>query len=246
MNIQDWASEIGYYNEAAKDHVRLLVYGESGAGKTTFAGTFPSPFVLDSDKGGRTLKDKTIPFLPLHRGDRVFEICSNVLLKLEKKESPFDELKVETLVFDSLTSLADMLMVEAMRYPAPGHSPKDPNRVKPEWDHYSMIQNRMKHLMKYAQDLGLNVVGTAGIKLERDEVLGSFVGKPNIIGGYRDLIAHDFDEVYYLDCEEQSGEKPPKYVAHTTKYRYFEAKSRDGIKDRVEDPTYLKLYGGNA
>lgn len=246
MTLQDWSASIGFYSEAASTKVRLLVYGESGSGKTTLASTFPKPFFIDTDKGGRTLKDKDIPFLPLHRGDRTFDICVDVLTKLEKKEAPFDKLQVETLVLDSLTALADDFMVESMKYPSPGRTPRDPARFKPEWDDYAMVQNRMKHIIKYAQDLGLNVVGTAGVKLEKDEILGSFMGRANIVGSYRDVVAHDFDEFYYLTCEEQGQGKPALYVAYTSKYRYYEAKSRDGIRGKVESPTYLKLYGGTV
>lgn len=242
MTLQDWAQSIAYYNEKAGGKIRLLVYGESGAGKTTLAGTFPLPFFIDTDKGGRTLKEKHIPFLELSRGDQTFAILWDLLQKLEKKAAPFDLLTIETLVFDSLTSLADFLLVEAMKHPPAGVSPKDPNKSKPEWDHYSLVQARMKALMKYSQDLGLNVVATAGVKLERDEILGTFVGKPNIVGGYRDVVAHDFDECYYLDCEEKGSGKPPEYVAHTHRYRYFEAKSRDGIQDRVVNPRYETLW----
>jgi len=244
MDLKTWATQIGYYNEQANETVRLLVYGEAGSGKTTFASTFPKPFFLDSDRGGRALKGEKIPFLALRRGDRIFDICYNVLTKLEKKEPPFDALEVETVVFDSLTSLADMLMVESMVYPSPGNPPQNPDAVKASWDNYSQVQNRLKHLLKYSQDLGLNVVATAGVKLERDEILGSFIGKPNIVGGYRDLVGHDFDELYYLACEEQGQGKPPAYVAYASKFRYFEAKSRDGFKGRILDPSYIKLYGG--
>jgi len=244
MNLENWAESIGYYNEVAKGKVRLLCYGEAGSGKTTLASTFPRPFLLDSDKGGRTLKEKKIPFLPLKRGDRTFDIVRNVLGKLEKKEPPFDELVVETLVFDSLTSLADMLMIEAMVNPSPGTKPMNPMTQKPLWDHYALVGNRIQDLMKYAQDLQLNIVATAGVKLERDEVLGSFIGKPNIVGSYRNVVAHDFDEVLYLACEEQGQGKPPAYVAYASKFRYFEAKSRDGLKGRILDPSYIKLYGG--
>jgi len=243
MDIKSWIDEVNFYDQVAKEHIRLLLYGEAGSGKTTFAGTFPRPFFLDSDKGGRTLKDKKIPFLALRRGDRVFDICYNVLTRIEKKEPPFDKLEIDTIVFDSLTSLADMLIVESMVYPSPGSPPQNPDIVKASWDNYSQLQNRLKHLLKYSQDLGLNVVATAGVKLERDEILGSFIGKPNIVGGYRDLVSHDFDSVFYLECVDVGRGKPPKYVAHTSKYRYFEAKSRDGMMGVIESPAYERLWG---
>ena len=93
--------------------------------------------------------------------------------------------------------------------------------------------------MKGAQDIGLNVVATCGVKLERDEIRGTFVGKPNIVGGYRDVVAHDFDEVYYMTVVNAG--KKWKYLTYTRKYSYFEAKSRTKLPSELEDITYEKL-----
>ena len=38
----------------------------------------------------------------------------DILTKIENKEKPFDEMPIETLVIDSMTALADFLLVEAM------------------------------------------------------------------------------------------------------------------------------------
>lgn len=240
--ITDWVSRIGFYNKVTGAKVRALLYGDTGVGKTRLAGTFPFPFFIDSDKGGRTLQQSDIPVLLLERGERVFQLIFDIMRKLKAHEAPFDKLKVETLVFDSLTSLADMLMIEAMKYPAPGKNPMDANLQKPEWDHYSLIQNRLKSLIKFAQDLDVNVVATCGTKLEKDDVRGTFVGKPNIVGGFRDLVGYEFDDVVYMAIE--GGLKDRKYVAYTTRISYYEAKSRSGLDPRYEDPTYPKMYGG--
>jgi hypothetical protein len=237
-NVNDWITRIGYYDTAATSRVRALLYGDTGVGKTRFAGTFPKAFFLDSDKGGRTLRELHVPHLPLERGERVFELIMDVMRKVRAKETPFE---VETLVFDSLTSLTDMLMIEAMKYPPPGKMSLDANKQKPEWDHYSLIQNRLKTIVKTAQDLDVNIVATCGTKLERDEVRGTFVGKPNILGSFRDLVGYEFDDVIYMTIE--GGIKDRKYVAYTTRVSYYEAKSRSGLQSRYEDPTYTELYG---
>lgn len=55
------------------DRVRILIYGESGAGKTRFASTWPNPFYLDLDDGLASVTR------PVHRvlvsdWDQVYEI----------------------------------------------------------------------------------------------------------------------------------------------------------------------------
>ena len=239
--LDDWISRIGYYNETEQDKVRLLVYGETGCGKTTLAASFPHPFFVDTDRGGRTLKNKRVPHIKLERGERTYDLIMDILRKLKNREAPFDKLEVKTLVFDSITSLADHLMVAIMLYPRrPGQVKKNPNLEKPEWDDYTILRNQLRDIMITAQDLKVNVVGTCGEQLERDEVRGTFVGKPSILGSYRDLIGYAFDEYYHMTCEG-SGDKV-KYVVYTAKHLYYTAKSRDGMPVKIEDPTWAKLF----
>jgi hypothetical protein len=117
----------------------------------------------------------------------------------------------------------------------------DPTRTKPEWDHYAIVSARLRSIMNLAKDLPVNFVATCGTKLEKDDVRGTFVGKPAILGGYRDLISYDFDDVIYMAIEGSQTSR--KYKAYTTKVSYFEAKSRSGLKPVYDDPTYEKLYG---
>lgn len=239
--VTEWAQRIGYYNETEQSKVRLLVYGDTGCGKTTLAGTFPHPFFIDTDRGGRTLKAKRIPHIKLERGERTYDLVMDILRRLKEKTEPFDLLEVKTLVFDSITSLADHLMCAIMLYPRrPGQTKRDPNLEKPEWDDYTILRNQLRDIMITAQDLDLNIVGTCGEQLERDEVRGTFLGKPSILGSYRDLIGYAFDEYYHM-AVEGSGDKV-KYLVYTTRHLYYSAKSRDGMPGKIENPTYAKLF----
>lgn len=241
--MENWIDNIGRYNEVQNPPVRVLLYGEPGSGKTQFAGTAPMPFFLDSDKGGLTLRKQDIPFLPLIRGERTYEILMKVLSAIRKKEKPFDEdgYQVETIVFDSLTSLADCIITESMLFPGPGRASKNPTYNKPEWDDYASVLGKMKNLMKKVQDFGLNIVATCGVKLEKDEIRGTFVGRPNIVGSYREIVGHDFDEELFM--EVRGDGKSTKFITHTKSYLYYVAKSRWGeVQPEIEDATFNKLY----
>ena len=240
--LSEWAIDIGYTDAEPSKIVTCCVYGATGVGKTRFAGTFPNPFFIDADRGLRTLKDFHHPYYSLSKGQKVFSQIMVILGDLSKKAPPFDKLDIKTIVIDSLTELANFLLVESMKYPT---SDKEISRQiedeKPVWDDYAKLSGRMDTIVKKCRDLGLNFVATAGRKLDKDETTGEMLGLPNIVGGYRDIVGHQFDEYFYLEPKTKDG--VTEYRAFTAKYKYFEAKSRDGRERIVTNPTYEKLYG---
>jgi hypothetical protein len=242
--VSSWIEEIGYYNQQKDDKRRLIIYGPTGAGKTQFASTAPKPFFIDSDKGGLTLRNLEVPFVPIKFGEKAYEKVQAILTALVEGKEPFDKIEVETVVFDSFTSLADMLIYESMLFPARGGIRRDPVEQKPQWDDYNAVKSRLHDIVLRCKDLGLNIIAICGEKLEKDDVLGTFIGKPNLVGSYRDTIGYNFDEVYYLHAEGQKDKR--KYYLETQKYRYYEAKSRWGLAERYENATFDKLYKGGS
>lgn len=240
MPNEDWLNKIKYYDETAPQKVRVLVYGESGSGKTTLASTFPNPFFIDSDRGGRTLKGKKIPFVPIERERKAYDKLMEFLIGL-KTEPKVGDYEIKTLVIDGITSLAEIFLFEIMKFPGkPGRVPKNPLIEKPDWDDYSMLGSRLLMLHVLLEDLPMNVVVTGLPMLEKDEVTGGFIGKVNVIGGFRNSIAKHYDEVYFLEMVNSRQET--HCVAHLRKYKYFVAKSRDNLAPEIQDPTYDKLF----
>lgn len=79
---------------------RVLVYGPSAVGKTTFAAGAPNPFIIDADKGSHNLDVQR--FVPAN-----WDEARECLTAVEK-----DEIKCDSLVCDSVTEL------EALSYAA--------------------------------------------------------------------------------------------------------------------------------
>ncbi len=243
-SLTDWAQDIGWTDEKPSQVVSVCVYGPTGVGKTHFAGTFPKPFFIDTDRGLRTLKNFHHPYFSIKKGTKAYQQIMSILTALAEKSAPFDKMEVETIVIDSLTELANFLLAESMRFPA---SPKEESRriedEKPQWDDYSKLASRLDTIVKRCKDLGLNFVATAGRKIDKDEMTGEFLGLPNIVGGYRDIVGHQFDEYFYLESTVKDDQTV--YRAFTSKYKYYEAKSRDGRPRIILDPSYATLYGGD-
>ena len=239
--IKDWADEIGFYDDPSAQNIRLLLYGETGSGKTKLASTFPQPFFIDTDKGGKTLKKLKVPNIKLIRENKTYEELMDILHKIKNKEEPFD-FKIETIVFDSLTSLAKFLIVDILKYPRiVGRPSKDITKAKVEWDDYTLLSAELEAIMKYIQDIGLNVVGTCGVKLEKDEVTGGYIGLPDILGGFRNSIGYEFDEMYHMEVKKKSGDTV-EYITHFQKSGYFVAKSRDGKTGIAKNASYETLF----
>ena len=239
-NVGKWAEKIGFYDDEKTQQIRVLLYGEMGSGKTTLAGSFPNPFFIDTDKGGLTLKEKRIPNVKLERGNKTFDEIMDILHKIKAKEKPFD-MKIDTLVIDGITALADFLLVDILKYPKiVGKTSRDITKVKPEWDDYSVLGNELRAIMKYLQDINLNIVATCGVKLEKDEIRGTFIGQPNIVGGFRNVVGHEFNEVYYMETKNRAG--GIDYVIHFQKSGYFAAKSQLHKKGIIKNASYEELF----
>ena len=88
---------------AITHHVNLLVYGESGIGKTTLIKTAPDPLVLSSEKKLLALQGVDIPvYIIKNRADLEW------ILEMLTRSKEADQ--YQTICIDSLTDLAETLL----------------------------------------------------------------------------------------------------------------------------------------
>lgn len=253
-----WYSDLMYTDDISVQYKRALVYGAMGSGKTRFALTWPDPFVIDVDNGLLTGRKLHVPYKkispPKDRRDRkkVFQLVIDILSDAKDRTGPFAPggplADRKTIVLDGYTALADSLMKEILLSDG-----LDFLNDKPQYDHWNFLAARLDNITKLAQEVPFNFVATCGTKTEKDEQSGSWLGLPDIIGGYRNDIGYQYDEVYYFEtrrARQNDVTQPGKdltYEAHTAKFRIFDAKSRLDIPNStIQNPTYDLLLTFDA
>jgi len=243
MSNNTWLEDLGYYDDIKNQKMRVLIYGPMGAGKTTFASTFAEPLFIDTDKGGMSLRGKHAKFIPCYESKGIVRRVFEILKAAESKTGPFapdgDLAGVQTLVLDSVSVLSNAMLCDYIIGLG-----KDPMQTKPSFDEYGKLLNTQIELGKTFKRLSTmyNIVVTALVDVNKDEMTGAMYGGPLLVGQYRQLIGADFDEVYFAATE---GTKDSvKHVLYTAKTGIYDAKSRMGLAYRVENPDASKMYSG--
>lgn len=235
-----WMKNVIFSGDAEEDpYVRMLIYGMTGAGKTHFLGTCPGLFIIDTDHGLLTLKRMGVEYnaLPIGPQDDCFKTVWDILLKIKNRTGPFAAggpfADIKTLAIDSSTKLSKYILDESMRMAS-----KNPLDDKADFTDWGRVRSRLENIGRLTQTLPCHVIVTALAQVEKNDVTGALTGGPMLDGKYRDIIGGDFDEFYFL---ESVPGKTPLYRAHFRKYTYFDAKSRLGLTEPLDDPTFDKI-----
>src|SRR6266576_5900060 len=183
--------------------LKVLVHGESGAGKTTFVGTaMDSPlthpaFLLDIEGGSTVLNDK--PDVDVRQARAMAEVqkVADILHAHPKYYKLF--------ALDSLTELRDIDMNEVMLEQwkkKPETTDKDVTSPR-EW---GKSGNRIKEILRYLKDLPCHVIVTTLTETKQDQRSGIERLQPLLPGQLGKQVPGFFDIVGYLRATEKNGE----------------------------------------
>ena len=218
------------------ENIKILIYGESGSGKTCFASRAPGPvWFADFDgkvnsaaqflKGDKQLEQITYDdYVP--KGDLPADRFNNELERLQKLATAGD-FPYKTIVLDSLTTFCD----ESMKYlikSNPGIKRTVTRGVQvPALQDYGMFRIFMKQTLMAIPAMPCNVIVTAHIQIEKDENTGEILRTPMMPGKLARELPIYFAEVY------RSFVKDGVYCAQTKSDSKYQCRTQLGLKPEI-------------
>lgn len=211
--------------------LKVMLVGDPGTGKSTCAGSFPTPGYIFDFSGGivgyRGLDFDYDQFSMSPIGWVEFEKAL-VQVRKDVKEG-----KYKTVVVDDLSGMTDLAMERSLQL-----DPKRNPAGGPLWQvHYGMVKNLMEGRLRQILDLDCNVVFIAHLTVIKDENSGTIVGvEPMLTGQLSTKIPGYFDEVYYCSTVKREGEL--KWIVQTVPVGFNKSRSRISGKQHLL-PDYM-------
>lgn len=201
---------------ATSQYLKVLIYSESGCGKTCSLSTMPGPiFVLDFDQKVSSLasylkhtnasKLKEISYEPFghdpaKKGRPMQRFAGAILEK--KKQIEAGEFKYKTVALDSLTTFGEELMREIV-VANPGT--KRAIDGIPALQDYLVLSNEFKKYISMLLSLPVNVVVLAHIAYDKDDSNGAVKGVPLLPGKLAAALPVVFPEIYRAFVTQKDG-----------------------------------------
>lgn len=187
--------------------VKILMYGASGAGKTTLIKTLPNPFIISSESGLLSLADMDIP---------AAEISTEADLKEAYEYAKNSD--YEAICLDSISDIAESILSEYKGKFSDGRQA------------YGALGDVMGTYLRKFRSLDKHVYVTA--KEGKSDVNGVNINAPSMPGTtLTNNIAYIFDEVLRLESNKK-GER----IVHTRASFTQVCKDRSNKLDKTEAP----------
>ena len=162
--------------------VKLLVYGQAGAGKTSLIKTLPSSVVLSAEGGLLSIQDADLPYLEITSMQDLREAYSWLL-----------ESEYKSVALDSISEIAEVCLNHEKKVN------KDPRAA------YGAMQEQMADIIRAFRDIpGRHVLMTAKLEKTQDE-MGRVLYAPSMPGNKTgQQLPYFFDEVLALRVERDA------------------------------------------
>lgn len=209
--------------------VVMLVYGDGGVGKSTFASTAPKPFMADCENGSKYFGLRGIKMDVAH-----IEKWSDMrdFLDAAKKGG------YETIVIDPLGELMGKLKRHMLAM-------SDRKLVQPDGTPsmagWGWLKSTMRDYLKVVRDTGMHVLLIAHVDPVKDE--DRVMMWPLIETKISEELVNMVDIVGYMMVVNDEGKEDSKRVIliDTTPGSKYKSKDRSGQLGKVIEPDFLKI-----
>ncbi len=201
----------------AANGVKVLVYGQAGAGKTSLVKTLPSPIILSAEGGLLSIRDADLPYIETSDMDTLHEAY--------KWLTSADEAKAyRSVALDSISEIAEAVLNAEKK------ETKDPRQA------YGAMQEQMADIIRAFRDLpGRHIYMSAKLEKTQDE-MGRVLYSPSMPGNKSgQSLPYFFDEVLALRVEKD-GEGVTQRALMCDSDGLWLAKDRSGKLDMWEAP----------
>jgi len=208
--------------------VKLLVYGNAGAGKTSLIPTLPNPVVFSAEGGLLSIADADVPFVEVSSYDTLMEAYRWVTESDEAKH-------FESIALDSISEIAEVVLNHEKKIA------KDPRQA------YGAMQEQMSDIIRAFRDIpNKHVYFTAKCEKATDET-GRILYAPSMPGNKTgQQLPYFFDMVLALRVEkDQEGNAQRALMCDSD--GIWQAKDRSGKLDTWEAPdlgAIIRKIGG--
>lgn len=196
--------------------VKLLVYGQAGAGKTSLIKTLPNPIVLSAEGGLLSIQDANLPYIEISSMDDLKEAY-------EWMSTPEGE-GYESVALDSISEIAEVVLNHEKKIA------KDPRQA------YGAMQEQMADIIRAFRDIpGRHVYMSAKLEKSQDE-MGRILYAPSMPGNKTgQSLPYFFDEVLALRIEKDTDGNTQRALMCDSDGLWI-AKDRSGKLDAWEAP----------
>jgi len=197
--------------------VKLLVYGQAGAGKTSLIRTLPKPVVLSAEGGLLSIQDADIPFIEITSMEELQEAYMWCRDSEEAKD-------FETIALDSISEVAEVVLNHELKTNKDGRAA------------YGELNKQMTGLIRAFRDLpSKHVYFSAKLEKSQDE-MGKLLYNPSMPGkSLTQSLPYFFDEVLALRVERDSDGINQRAIMCDTDGLWL-AKDRSGKLEPWEAP----------
>ena len=184
--------------ESAK-YLKMLIYGDPKVGKTTFAGTAPSPLFLAVEPGTVVLV-KNEENRARFKDTKVMEVknmtmFNRVMGALRAGQMP----DRKTIVLDTLSEFQHRVLMQWTKHAMDTGLSKNDNFLTPEWPEYNATTNMLKKAMWEFRDLERHIIVIAHCRDDSDKTRGGMsVDRPALMPSLGAQVAAMFNLVGYM------------------------------------------------